>query len=137
MHALAAALAFLTLAAGPPSAPPRVAGAASPPPAWFEAGSRSVWASFGSYCWSTACVDMIPPERRADLARLPARPGMRVSLRLRFAPKSVRVFHLSGRRRALRAAYRGRVVPFSAREGIVEVEVRGSRGSASYLVRIV
>lgn len=96
-----------------------------------------MWASFGSYCWSTACVDMIPPERRTDLARLPARRGVRVWLRLRFAPKSVRVFLVSAGRRPLLAVYGARGVAFAARKGVVEVDVRGPRGSASYLVRIV
>lgn len=100
-----------------------------------------MWATFGSYCWSSpegsaACVDMIPPTSRSDLARLQVKPGTTVRLHLRFAPRSVSVYCLSGTSRTRLPAVAGRTVSWQARLRIIDVEVTGARGSASYLVRL-
>jgi hypothetical protein len=138
----AAVLVTLALGAGSPSAapgtpPPNVAGTTSePPPAWFGASGVERWFAYGSYCWTTACLDFLPPARRTDLPKLVARPGQTLAIHLRFVPKSIRV----------RVLATGRVYPLvSARDtrwrirgsGVIVVEVRATRGSASYLARIV
>lgn len=135
-------LAFVA-ATGPPATPPPMVGGvfASPPPAWVEAGRPSVWAGFGSYCWSSpeksaACVDMIPPTTRSDLVRLQVAPGTTVRLHLRFAPRSVGVYRLTGTSRTRLPAVAGRTISWRARVGIIDVEVTSARGSASYLVRL-
>jgi len=135
-------LAFAALVAGSASAapgtpPPDVAGTTSePPPAWFGASGVEHWFACGSYCWTTACLDFLPPGRRTDLPKLAARPGATVSIHLRFVPKSLRVRVLAS----------GRVFPLvAARDtrwrlrgsGVIVVEIRATRGSASYLARVV
>ena len=132
------ALSSLALAgaalAVPPGPPPKVAGVAvSPPPAWAESGTRAVWAAFGSYCWKTACVDMLPPAGRPDLPRLRAPAGSLVRLHLRFVPRRP-VVTVGGR--PVAATVRSRVVSWRARAGIADVHVKGRYGSASYLVRL-
>lgn len=144
MGLLAAILvvAFVTTSGPPAMPPPSVGGnVVSPPPAWAEAGRRSVWATFGSYCWSSpgkpaACVDMIPPTSRSDLARLRVKAGATVRLHLRFAPRSVALYRLSGTSRRRLPALSGRTVSWQARLGLIDVEVTSARGSASYLVRL-
>ena len=134
----------LVAVSGPPTTPPPKVGgavAASPPPAWLEADRRSVWATFGSYCWlspekSAACVDMVPPATRPDLARLPAKPGTTVRLHLGFASRSARFYRLSGTSRTRLPAVAGRTVSWQARLGIIDVDVDGARGSAAYPVRL-
>jgi hypothetical protein len=134
----ATALASLALAgavlAVPPGPPPKVSGVAvAPPPAWAESGSRAVWAAFGSYCWKTACVDMLPPAGRPDLPGLRARAGSLVRLHLGFVPRGP-IVTIGARR--VTATIAGRVVAWRARAGIADVRVKGPGGSASYLVRL-
>jgi hypothetical protein len=144
MSLIAAILvAAVSAASGPPDTPPPKVGGAgvAPPPAWVEAGRRSVWATYGSYCWSSpgksaACVDMIPPASRPDLARLAAKTGTRVRLHLGFAPRSVRVYRVSGAKRTPVASQAGRTVSWRARTGIFDVKATSTTGSASYLVRL-
>jgi hypothetical protein len=145
MSLIAAILvAVAVTATGPPTTPPpKVSGvSAPPPPAWVEAGSRSVWATYGSFCWSApgnpaACVDMIAPATRPDLARLRAGTGATVRLHLRFTPRTVRVFRLTkAARLSVTRTRAGRTVSWLARPGIIDVEVTGPGGSASYLVRL-
>ena len=135
------AVSLLVLLAGaaqakPGTPPPNVAGTTSePPPAWFQANGRAAWFAYSSFCWSTTCVDFLPPARRSDLPRAALRSGQVLSIHLGYAPRSVLVRNLT-----TKAAY-----PLSARRdtawrvrgsGIVLVEVRAAKGSASYLVRI-
>lgn len=145
MSLIAAILVAAFLAAsGPPSTPPpKVGGVAGalPPPAWVEARGRSVWATYGSYCWSApgksaACVDMIPPATRPDLVRIPAAADTAVRLHLRFEPRSVRVHLVSAGTWKRVAAQGRRTVSWLARPGIFDVYVTGPSGSASYLVRL-
>ena len=123
--------------AAPSLPPPNVAGTtAEPPPAWFGLGGVERWFAYGSFCWTTACVDFLPPARRTDLPKLPARPGQTLAIHFTFVPKSVRV----------RVLATGNAYPLvAARDthwrirgaGVVVVDVRGARGSASYLARLV
>lgn len=136
--------AAVTAASGPPATPPPEVGGigVAPPPAWVEVGRRSVWATYGSYCWtvpgkSAACVDMIPPSTRPDIARVSTVPESTVRLHLRFAPRSVRVYRLVGTKRIRVPATAARTVAWSARPGVFDVEVTGAGGSASYVVRLV
>jgi hypothetical protein len=128
-------LAGVALAGRPTTPPPKVTGVkAAPPPAWVQSGTRSVWAAFGSYCWRTACVDMIPPAGRPDLPVLRVSRGAVVGLHLGFVPRSVSVKVGSTK---LAASYgRTKVVTWHARAGIAAVNVKGPGGSASYLVRL-
>jgi len=133
--ATALVLASVALAGRPATPPPKVTGVkASPPPAWAESGTRSVWAAFGSYCWKTACVDMIPPAGRPDLPVLHASRGAVVRLHLGFVPRAVTV--TVGRTKLVATYGRNGVVTWRARPGTADVCVKGSGGSASYLVRL-
>lgn len=138
---VAVALAALALAgtgsAKPRTPPPGVAGTpGEPPPAWFAAGARDGWLAYGSFCWRTACVDFLPPDRRTDVPPVRAPIGSRLSLHLGFAPRWVRVRMLdTGRTYALVAR---RDTGWRVRStGLFVVEARGAGGSASYLGRIV
>lgn len=132
-----AALGVCSASAAPGLPPPNFAGTTSEPlPAWFDAGGVERWFAYGSFCWTTACVDFIPPTRRTDLPKLSTRPGRTLLIHLRFVPKSVRV----------RVLATGSVYPLvAARDtrwrvrgaGVIVVEVRAARGSASYLARVV
>ena len=110
--------------------------AAPPPPATAAAAGHVVRMARGSYCWETTCVDMIPPQQRADIPPLRIRRGARVTLRLAFVPTrwsvtivgSATSIPLPAARTATWLARRG---------GILDVDARGRVGSASYLVRIV
>lgn len=132
-----AALGVGAASAAPGTPPPNVAGTtAEPPPAWFGVGGVERWFAYGSFCWTTACVDFLPPARRTDLPKLAARPGQTLAIHLRFVPKSVRVRVLAtGNAYPLVAAgdTRWRV----RGSGVIVVEVRAARGSASYLARVV
>ncbi len=133
--ALAAVLAAVALAA--PGAPaPNVAGTSGePPPAWLGAGGHEQWLAYSSFCWATTCVDFLPPARRTDLPQVVARPGSRISIHLRFVPTSVRVRVLAtGNTYGLVAR---RDTSWRVRgSGVVSVEVRAAKGTASYLARI-
>jgi hypothetical protein len=106
----------------------------APPPAWIESGKSSRWLAYGSYCWETACVDMIPPDRRTDLPVLHARRGQVFRIQLRFVPRSVavRVGQAVVKRGSSRTtSWRAR------RSGLLFVEVKDSPGSAAYLARLI
>jgi hypothetical protein len=134
MATLGLAVAVPALAARPTSPPPKVTGVkSSPPPAWVEVGTRSVWAAFGSYCWKTACVDMLPPSGRPDLPSIRASRGTIVRLRLAFTPRSATVTIAKVR---VPATVRLRALTWHARVGIADIHVKGPGGSASYLVRL-
>ena len=58
---------------------PTVRGAtAQPPPAWLVVDKKASAASYGSFCYATACVDMVPPSMRPDLATVTATRAQRV-----------------------------------------------------------
>ncbi len=134
--ALAAVLAAAAALAAPGAPPPNVAGTSGePPPAWLGAGGREQWLAYSSFCWATTCVDFLPPARRTDLPKVVARRGTRISIHLRFVPTWVRVRMLAtGKTYGLVAR---RDTSWRVRgSGVVSVEVRAAKGTASYLARI-
>jgi hypothetical protein len=129
------------LAFGPPADPPPKVGGTfggGPPPAWIEIGTRSGWLAYGSYCWRTACVDMVPPESRSDLPRIKVRPRQMLRVHLGFTPALARVHMLRGDRAVAVPSTRGRrSISFRARRGILMIAASASRGTPSYLARLV
>ena len=122
--------------AKPPTPPPNVAGTTSePPPAWFDGSARPGWFAYSSFCWTTACVSFIPPARRTDLPRVSARVGETLAIHLGFVPKSVLVRVLETNRSYALVARRDTAWRVRAR-GLIQVETRAAKGSASYLARI-
>jgi hypothetical protein len=132
-----AALAFAAVAQAKPSTPPpNVAGTTGePPPAWFGIAGRSDWLAYSSFCWTTTCVTFLPPARRTDLPSIAARTGQTIQIHLAFVPRSILV----------RVAATGRSYPLVARRdtswrargsGVILVEARGAKGSASYAARL-
>jgi hypothetical protein len=140
---LAAVAAVPTALGKPPGQPPVVKGAAvAPPPAWLQASGKALWMKFSSYCWhdSTgrgACVDMLPPQSRTDLPFFRVRAGTPLPFHLRFIPD---VLHVTVYRRLGFKHYilpPRRDVTWAARgNGVVELEARSGRRSATYLVRL-
>jgi len=139
---LVAALALAVPAAlawpGPPKAapptPPQPAGA--PPPAWIETQAKSAWLFYGSYCWKTACVDMIPPTTRPGLTLFSVARGATIRVHLGFAAKRAAI---SIDRRTVRAQLDAtkRIVTLQAgRAGILTVSARAAAGDASYVARL-
>lgn len=122
--------------AKPTTPPPNVAGTTGePPPAWFQVGERAHWFAYGSFCWTTTCVDFLPPSRRTDLPKTTARAGQTLAIHLPFVPKSVRVRVLATN--TTYALIARRDTSWRVRgSGIVLVEARGAKGSASYLARL-
>lgn len=140
---LLAALALVVLlvpasaSAKPGTPPPNVAGTTSePPPAWYSVGAPSWWLAYGSFCWTTACVDFLPPARRTDLPRVKARVGQNLGIHLGFDPRSVRVRVLATSASYPLVARRNTVWRIRA-SGLIVIETRGAKGTASYLARIV
>ena len=139
--AMFAVLALATGAVGarPPGKPPRVSGVTvAPPPAWVETGGRARWLTFGSYCWYTACVDMLPPASRPDLPvlRLPAEGSVRIHLAFRPSSLSVRILTGAKLGPLVKLPARAVVDWHADRAGVAVIEARGHRGSASYLLRL-
>ena len=126
--------------ARPPDPPPKVSGTpVSPPPAWFTLRSRDRWFAFSSYCWKTACVDMIPPQMRPDVPRARARLGERLTIQLAFRPTSLEIMRIgaSGVVRAWRLpAERVTTWKIGSLDALV-VAAKSPSGSASYVVRLV
>jgi hypothetical protein len=130
---LGATLAAVAAAGPPRTPPPRVQGVpTAPPPAWIETGGHSVWLAYGSYCWRTSCVDFLPPAKR-KLPLAVVRPQARINVHLRFRPRRLIVKVGS---RAIRIAEQTVVRWRVTHGGIVDVEARGTGGSASYLARL-
>jgi hypothetical protein len=126
--------------APPTGPPPKVGGTigVGPPPAWVEVGRRSRWLAYGSYCWITACVDMVPPQTRSDLPRIKVKPGQMLRVHLGFTPALARVHMLRGDRAVAVPSTRGRrSISFRARRGVLMVAASASRGTPSYLARLV
>jgi hypothetical protein len=115
----------------PPGPPPQVGGVTSfPPPAWIEAGTVRRWLAYGSYCWRTSCVDMIPNAQRDDLPLVRVRRGRVIRVHLGFRPRSAVV--------RVGATVVSRTTSWKAkRSGFVLVDVRGTKGSAGYVARLV
>ncbi len=122
--------------AKPGTPPPNVAGTTSePPPAWFQVNGRAAWFAYSSFCWTTACVDFLPPSRRTDLPRVSVSAGRVLSIHLGFTPKSILVRNATTKASYPLIAHRDTAWRVRG-SGIIVVEVRGAKGSASYLARI-
>jgi hypothetical protein len=128
----------------PDGPPPKVSGATVvPPPAWFSVGARERWFAYSSYCWTgrtgaAACVDFLPPTRRLDLPRVRAAVGQRLVTHLAFLPTKLSL-SLLGKTGVVRTwtLPRARLVSWRiARLGLILIEAKSSRGSASYLVEL-
>jgi hypothetical protein len=130
--AVPAALAWPGRPAAPPPKPPN---AGAPPPAWIETQAKSAWLAYGSYCWKTACVDMLPPQSRPDLPVLAVTRGRTVRIHLGFKAKSVGV---SLDKRAVKAKLDAtlRIVSWAATRGGVLTVFARAAGDASYVARL-
>ncbi len=140
----AVALAVLAFAApaalawpGAPKAPsPTPPSSGAPPPAWIETQAKSAWLYYGSYCWETMCVDLIPPETRPGLPTFTVARGRVVRVHLRFLARSATV---SIDRRNVSTSFNAdtRTLSWSAtRGGILTVFARAAAGDASYVARL-
>jgi len=130
----------LGLLVGPPASPPPEVGGmigVAPPPAWIEYGGRSRWLAYGSYCWRTACVDMLPPQSQPDLPRFKVTPGQTLRVHLAFKPTMASVQVLRAGRGVKLPSTGRRMLSFRARRGILIVGASGPRGSANYIARLV
>jgi hypothetical protein len=123
---------------GPPAAaPPRVEGAAGPPPAWLETRTRSLWLAFSSFCWKTACADYLPPQSRTDLPVIGVRRGAMVRVHFAFAPRQVHATTFAGTTLKHVTLRPGRIVTWRPTlTGVVSFDMRSAAGSASYVVRV-
>ncbi len=104
-----------------------------PPPAWIEVGTTQRWLAYSSYCWRTACVDMLPPAMRPDVPTVAVRRGQVARLHFGFQPRSVSVSSVGGPSHRLLPARTARWRPGA---GLYVISVRASAGKAGYLVRI-
>jgi hypothetical protein len=140
----AVALSVLVLAApaalawpGTPTAPPPTPpSSGAPPPAWIETQAKSAWLYYGSYCWKTLCIDLIPPETRPGLPTFAVGRRSTVRVHLRFGAASATV---SIDRRKVSTTFNAdkRIVSWSAtRAGILTVSARAASGDASYVARL-
>ena len=140
MTLLVALVAFAPVALawpGRPTSPPPTTGTAgAPPPAWIETKTKSTWLLYGSYCWNTSCVDMIPPETRPGLPVFTVGRGSTVRVHLGFAAKSTSV-DIDKKTVRAKLDTSKRLVSWTAgRGGILMASARASRGSASYVTRL-
>ena len=122
---------------GRPQSPPPKLHQSGPPPSWIETNQRSTWLAFGSYCWTTMCVDMIPPAMRKDLPTVTITRGAPVRVHLAFIPRSGQAFILRGGRQTTVKLRSNRVLVWRPRiAGVVLVDVKGEQGSAGYFFRL-
>ena len=130
--AVPAALAWPGRPTKPPPKPPNAGG---PPPAWIETQAKSAWLAYSSYCWKTACVDMIPPQTRPDLPVFGVQRGRTARVHLGFTATSVSV---SLDKRAVRAKLDAtkRIASWSATRGGVLTVFARTAGDASYVARL-
>jgi hypothetical protein len=120
----------------PKTEPPRLH-QKGPPPAWIETHSRSAWLAYGSYCWRTLCVDMIPPAMRKDVPTVSVKRGRLVRIHLAFTPRAAGVLVMRGDRSSSFRLQAERVLTWRPnRAGVALVDVRAQPGSASYLFRL-
>jgi hypothetical protein len=124
--------------AAPPSSPPPKVGSigSAPPPAWIEVGTHTGWLAYGIYCWTTTCVDMIPPATRPGLPTFRITRGQPVRVHLGFAATSASIHVLAPGKTVAVASAGKKTLAFRARPGIVLVEARAAKGSATYIARL-
>jgi hypothetical protein len=122
---------------GRPKADPPQLHQDGPPPAWIETSSRSAWLAYGSYCWTTLCVDMIPPAMRKDIPTVSVRRDALVRVHLAFRPSKAQVLVIHGDRTNTYKLRAARVLTWRPRRaGVVLIDARGREGSAAYLLRL-
>jgi len=119
----------------PTKPPPKPPNADAPPPAWIETPARSAWLAHGSYCWKTACVDMIPPQDRPDLPVFGVKRGRTVRVHLGFTAKSVSV-SVDKRSIAMKLDTTRRIASWNATRGGVLTVFARTAGDASYVARL-
>jgi hypothetical protein len=97
--------------------------------------AMSAWLAYGSYCWKTACIDMIPPQSRPDLPAFAVKRGGTVRVHLGFTARSVGV---SIDKRAIRVKLDAtkRIASWSATRGGVLTVFARTAGDASYIARL-
>jgi hypothetical protein len=125
----------LAWAGRPSAAPPKAPNPGAPPPAWIETKAKSAWLAYGSYCWKTACVDMIPPNTRPDLPAFAVKRGATVRVHLGFAAKSITVSIGNTTIRPALDATKRIASWKDTRGGILTVSARAA-GDASYVARL-
>ena len=108
-----------------------------PPPAYIEFGEPGHRMAHGSSCWTSngasACVDAVAPSRDPNLPELIVARGVTGRIHLGFTPSTAHLT-IDGVRVPVQAT---RTITFTAhRPGIVLLDVRAQRGSASYDARI-
>jgi hypothetical protein len=121
----------------PKGNPPKLA-QDGPAPAWIETAAHVRWLAYGSYCWATLCVDMIPPAMRTDIPRVAVNRGDRVRIHLAFMPREASIVLIRAGKPKVTRIQPKRVLVWRPRNanGVVMVDVRGRQGSASYLFRL-
>jgi hypothetical protein len=133
---LLAAPAALAWPGRPTTPPPTPPSAGAPPPAWIETQAKSAWLFYGSYCWKTMCVDLIPPETRPGLPTFRAARGRLVRVHLGFTARSAAV-SIDRHKVSTNFDARTRILSWSAaRAGILTVSTRAAAGDASYVARL-
>jgi hypothetical protein len=120
---------------GRPKRPPKAPSADAPPPSWIETQARSAWLAYGSYCWTTTCVDMIPPSSRPGLPTFDVTRGKAIRVHLGFSAKSVSL-SINTTPIGAKLDPTRRIASWRAtRGGILTVFARAA-GDASYVVRL-
>jgi hypothetical protein len=129
-----AALAWPGSPKTPSPTPPQLTDA--PPPAWIETQANAAWLFYGSYCWQTACIDMIPPQSRPGVPVFTVARGATIRVHLGFAAKHASV-RIDRRIVRTRLDSTKRIVSWPAgRAGILIVSARAGAGGASYVARL-
>jgi hypothetical protein len=120
-----------------PAGPSPTVGGTLPPPAYIEFGEPGHRMARGSSCWTSngasACLDAVAPSKDPNLPELIVTRGSTGRIHLGFAPSSAHLT-IDGIRVPVQP---GRTITFTAhRPGILLLDVREQRGSASYDARI-
>jgi hypothetical protein len=105
-----------------------------PPPAQISGPSGTVRMAYGSYCWTTRCVDKASPELRRDIPQV-GLGGGQATIQLGFAPTRGVVVRLGSQ--VLVRSHRRSVRVDVPRDGLLEVDAGDRRGSVSYVVRVL
>jgi hypothetical protein len=131
-----AAPAALAWPGAPTGPPPTRPSSAAPPPAWIETHAKSAWLFYGSFCWKTVCMDLIPPETRPGLPTFTVARGRIVRVHLRFVARSATA-SIDRRKVSTSLDADRRTISWSAtRAGILTVSARAAAGDASYVARL-
>ena len=95
-----------------------------------------MWLFYGTYCWKTTCVDLIPPETRPGLPVFAVLRGQKLRVHLGFAASSATA-SIDRRKLTVKLDASRHIIAWSAgRAGILTISARASSGSASYVARL-